>query len=224
MIDIPAGMLSGFKALSPEHSAAVSVDPPSVLTDWAAVYPQPTLQSALNYLPNQWDRGQKTAHIVSMHTRQPVKLLVYSDPAYMLSSASSQQKAYALRAAYSSLQGQARTLPELPNGPLMTSLGHVGVAACVYDAEDFELIVPHALFNKQVFRTGLLFTVHQSDMYPASVGSVEGLKLERHKLHDLKLLGKELSKVTPVTSCQALQQLIQSALADPSTAVHVQLA
>ena len=212
LVEVPSGVLSGFKALTPEQCAAVSVDPPPVLTDWAAVYPQLTLQSALNYLPNQWERGHRTAHIVSLYTCEPLKLLVYSDPDFMLGHASSQEKASKLKAAYHSIQGPYNYPRDLREGLLMTSLGEAGLAACVLDAEDFELIVPHPLFNPTNLRAEVLFTFHQSDRWPLSVGQVKGLPIEPHVLQDLTLLGQELSKHSPMTSCRELQQIISSAL------------
>lgn len=211
-VEVRAGDLLGFKALTLAQAEAVHVEQHNAAADWAAVYPQTSLQSALDYLPNQFERGHSVAQLVALYALRPFKLVVYSDPAFTQGSVSSQEKASRVRTAYNAAAQQLR-LPTLSDAPLMHAFGEADLALCVLDAEDFEFVIPHSMFTSNTFRVEVLFTLHQSERQPWAVGRVDGLALDRHTLEDCRKLGEELSKHAGVVRCEELQNQIATALA-----------
>ena len=210
MFTIPEGTLAGFKSLTPNQAQAVSIDPSSaphfkLPSDWSAVYPQLSFEMALNYLPNQFDRGYKTVQIVSLRNIKPITLLVHKDDRFTDGSLDSKTKADIVRVAYAN--AGYGSLDE--SMPLMDSLGELGKALCVLDAEDFELVIPHRLFSGEYFEAKVLFTFHQSDKIPGVVGSVEGFEhLTRWQLQDLRVLNDLLKTQLDSSECNELIKLI----------------
>jgi len=210
LIKIPPHTVFGFKA-TPNNdldSMQLSTHAP---TDWTAVYPQLNLQQAVAYLPNQWDRGEATACIMSLTSAVEVSILIHCDPEFTNGTLSSAEKAERLRDAYNASCSMFQ-LPQLPPGPLMTAFGSVGLVLCLPDAENMELVVPHVLFNKQVFAAQSLFSFEQSVQRPHTTGKVVGHAVPRSILADAQALGSYLTQRAAVTECTELIARIREAV------------
>ncbi len=213
LLEIPVGSLTGFKALTPDQARLVSIESSatSLPSDWRAVYPQLSFEMALNYLPNQFDRGYKIAQIVSLCSTRPINLLVYADPLFTIASLDSKTKADRVRAAYSR-SGFGNLDASLP---LMDSLGQVNQALCVLDADDFELVIPHCMFSPKHFDATVLFTFHENAKIPGAVGAVEGFEhLARWQLEDLRSLSEHLKGRIECHECSELLTRIRGAQMD----------
>ena len=133
---------------------------------------------------------------------------------YMDGAVTSETKAHRLRAAFEQgrhVLGLSRSLP--PSLPLMDAFGTLGMAICVLDANDFELVFPHSLFQPSTLDAKVLFTFHESTVIPSCVGAVDGLDLSSRQLRDLDLLSGELKKHIQTQECSDLIDRIRSALA-----------
>lgn len=155
LVPVPENTMIGFKAM-PEASFSVQHSHP--LTDWNALYPQLTLANAVGYLPNQFDRGFTRAVIYGLWSVRPLRLLVLNDASLSVPNISSTIKAQTAKDLIQRDLGTTGHLPDFDaQVPLLTELGRHGVILCLPDAENFELAVPHALFNADWFRLQELY-------------------------------------------------------------------
>ncbi|KAI9352773.1 hypothetical protein BDR26DRAFT_204295 [Obelidium mucronatum] len=193
LVTLPANTTPvGFKA-QPSSSPInrSSSDPPS---DWAAVYPQLTVEMALAYLPNQWDRGHQEATIVSLQTLKPITIVVIPDPVLADGAASSADKAAHIRKVFNESCGSLG-LPVIPdNMPLMDAFGSIQLALCIRDADGFELVIPHDLYNESQFVFKPLFTFHQSTICPYTTGKVDGHVFTRTELQSERMMAERLNE------------------------------
>ena len=211
IVKIPSGALAGFKALGAGEAEAVSIEASkgNAAQDWSAVYPQLSFEMALNYLPNQFDRGHKIVQIVKLYNIKPISLLIHADPLLTIPSLDSKTKADSVRASYT--QSGFGTLN--PSLPLMQAVGEVDQCLCVLDSDDFELVIPNKLFSKEHFQARVLFTFHENPRLPGVVGSVEGFEhLARWQLEDLKTLNGCLQDSLESVVCTSVIDLIKQAL------------
>ena len=211
---IPKGTLVGFKAL-PTNDINQLNDRDRRKSDWSAIYPQLWFPQAVNYLSNQWERGNTSAVIVSLYCIKPINILVLDDSTLCSGVVDSVEKARLVRVAYDSFTGISSDKTK----PLLDCLGEDGFCLCIPDAENFELVVPHSMFTSTVLSSELLFTLEQSATRPCTVGKVldspclaENRAQERSILADPVLLGRALSAVLagrglPVECTQLLQLL-----------------
>jgi hypothetical protein len=163
---IPAGTVIGFKALplrSPELQCETGAE-----SLWGGLYPQLSFQSAMDYLPNQWDMGCKDGRMADVEV-------------------SSVEKAESVAQAAKELLGLA---VDCKRGSIVRQLGEGGVCLCIMDADDFELVLPHALAAQ--LEMEVLFTFRQSDKMPGVTGAVEGRNVCKSVLEDVAQLGGEL--------------------------------
>lgn len=203
IVTIPAAILFGYKAISEPRLSAIPV--PDAPSDWSGVYPQLTLNQALAYLPNQWDRGFPEASIISLHTRREMQVLYCDDPALKEPLLPSTEKARIIRDAAKKL------LPNLSDRlPLLTALGELKTCLCIWDVETFELVVPHALFIEEYLgATEVLRASHKGFMtnwIRSGLFETKNLQL----LHgDTIDLANAIQKVEPrLTDCQDMIRLI----------------
>lgn len=167
-------------------------------SDWSAIYPQFWFDRAVSYLSNQWERGEPTAVIVALYSKQPLSILVYDHAALKDGSVGAGEKAALVRAAFAELFG--KTLD--PDVPLLDALGHEGYCLCIPDAEQCELVVPHALLRAETLSVDVLFTLEQSAQHPFTTGRVidapplaVSRAQERQILQDATALGGCLSRL-----------------------------
>jgi hypothetical protein len=198
---VPAGTVIGFKALPlwppqlPFESGTDSL--------WSGLYPQLSFQSAMNYLPNQWDRGHTCASIVKLRTLTSLTFVVCKDGRMADVGVASLQKAEIAAQAANDLLGLH---VDCNSGSIMRQLGEGGACLCVMDADDFELVLPHALAPQ--LEMEVLFTFRQSDKLPGMTGAVEGRDVSRAVLQDVAQLGGELGKEVDGSGCLTLRALL----------------
>jgi hypothetical protein len=209
---VEAGTLVGFKALpSGDIDVVCRRDEAKTPSDWSAIYPQLWFSQAVNYLPNQWDRGLASAAIVALHSKVEFKVCVFDSANMSDVKISNPEKAALLRSALLE-QLQLRLDGSLP---LLDALGKVGLCLCIPDADNYELVVPHELFNTTVLSVEHLFSFSQSATRPGTVGSVldspplaPSRAQERSILEDPALLGARLQEVLAAqgraVACEAL--------------------
>ncbi len=198
---VPAGTVIGFKALPlrppqlPNESGTDSL--------WSGLYPQLSFQSAMNYLPNQWDRGHACASIVKLRTLTSLTFIVCKDGRMAEVGVSSLQKAEIAAQAANELLGLH---VDCNSGSIVRQLGEGGVCLCIMDADDFELVLPHALTSQ--LEMEVLFTFRQSDKLPGMTGAVEGRDVSKAVLQDVAQLGGELGREVDGSECLHLRALL----------------
>jgi hypothetical protein len=211
-VEVRKDALLGFKALPGDRGDLSALEQRGAITDWSAVYPQLTLEAALSYLPNWFERGFSSASLVALTARQSIALLVLDDRRFQDGSLNSAAKADIVRSSYD-LARERLALPPLSAGPLMTALGERGLALAVRDAEDFELVVPHALFTPEHLTAELLFAFDESASQPLTVGRVHGLALPKQVLSDHIQLAVELARASSLpSSCSELHAALHHAV------------
>lgn len=215
MVHIAKGVTVGFKALpstslpatysSPEANAAPELD-------WAGIYPQLSFAQAVAYLPNQFERGCKVAHIVKLTAKRPLVVVVCSDPRFMDGSLPSSVKAQLVHDAIKTLDASI-LLPLRDDLALMEACGEREIVLCIPDAEGYELVVPKALFTDEWLACELLFTFYESDKVPAMVGRVEQQpQLHRSVLLDWDQLTQTLETHVAESRCTELERSIAQSL------------
>ncbi|KAJ3028831.1 UNVERIFIED_CONTAM: hypothetical protein HDU68_000794 [Siphonaria sp. JEL0065] len=207
-LTIPAGTLIGFKAMPSTVFSDLTSSSKSAITDWSGIYPQLTLEQALAYLPNQFDRGFNVVHIVALHSRIELKLVIIDDNRFKNPRLSSTEKAQIVRDAFTA----SKQLPFLDTKtPLIESVGRNSMVLCIPDAEDFELVVSHELFNSNVMEPTALFTMMSDDLVSVKcVVEVEGLK--KDVLLDHRLLSSVLETHCVESKCTELLAMIEKVL------------
>ncbi|KAJ3139096.1 hypothetical protein HK100_011946 [Physocladia obscura] len=227
---IPAGTLVGFKAMPTTDLATfASIKSTTSNSDWAAIYPQLSLEQAIAYLPNQFDRGHKLVHIVALRLRCNLTVLRVTDSRLADPALESTAKAQIVRNACNNgnLETKGPSSPPFldPSLPLLHQLGIRKCALCILDsANNFELVVPHALFNASVFvePVEILFSMESRvDRFGVClVGRVlrggneeDVLEFDKETLLNHRLLVKELlnqcqGEMLPV-ECMELRKMLQ---------------
>lgn len=208
---IAEGMTVGFKAL-PSASLPATYSPPQADAppelDWAGIYPQLSFAQAVAYLPNQFERGYKVAYIVKLTAKKPLVVVTCTDPGFMDGSLPSSVKAQLVRDAIRSL-----VTPLSDDLPLMDACGERGIVLCIPDAEDYELVVPKAMFTDEWLACEVLFTFHESENVPAMVGRMEQLpQLHRSVLLDWDRLTHTLETHVAEPRCTELERAIAQSL------------
>ena len=198
---VPAGAVIGFKALPSRTPELLSQTETESL--WSGLYPQLSFQSAMNYLPNQWDRGHAYSSIVKLRTRSQLTFVVCKDDRMTHVDVSSVEKAEIV----------ARTAKELlglnvdcARGSIVEQLGEANVCLCIMDADDFELVLPHALAAQLDIET--LFTFKQSEKIPGLTCAVDGRHLCKSVLEDVAQLGDALAGEVDDGNCLHVRSLL----------------
>ena len=198
---IPAGSVIGFKALPlrpPELQRETGAE-----SLWGGLYPQLSFQSAMNYLPNQWDMGHEYASIVKLRSQASLKFIVCKDGRMADVEVSSVEKAEIVAQAAKELLGLA---VDCKQGSIVRQLGEGGVCLCIMDADDFELVLPHALAVQLDME--VLFTFRQSDKMPGVTGAVEGRNVYKSVLEDVAQLGGELGSEVCDSECLPVRAML----------------
>ena len=176
LLTIPKGTLLGFKACPGRDATRLLTHcaEKKHTALWSAIYVQLSLQQAINYVPNQYDRGEEVCCICRMTTRQPLQIAVFEDVRMGDNEMSSEDKAQLVRDAV--LQ-----TPELDwklnandtKGPLLNIFGARGFALCLLDCETYEVAMPHNLVHTDWLTTECLIILPASTTIPGGViGSI----------------------------------------------------
>ena len=113
----------------------------------------------------------------------------------------------------------SRTLPDFDTHQLLlTELGNHGTILCLPDNAkgDYELVVPHAMFNDSWFQISELFSFAFGPL--GIVKQVYGMTVYRDILDDVHALGQFLSTCTSHTDsdmCRVLKHVLSSATETP---------
>ena len=94
IITINSGTLLGYKTL-PLSQCELWSDPFPGQTelDWSAIYAQFSVDNALSYLNNNYDRGYLEVSLVALTLNRDIHGIVYRDPTFTDSSLNQSEKA-----------------------------------------------------------------------------------------------------------------------------------
>lgn len=199
MVEIPAGKRIGFKAM-PRVSFNVQQSHPN--SDWNGLYPQLSLANAIGYLPNQYDRGHSEAVIYGLRTVQNLKMVIVVEDSLSLPNGSSSDKAHVAK----NLIG--RVVPEFnASALLLDELGRHSMILCLPDAEEFELVIPHVMFNESWFSIHELFHFRFGPL--GDVKQVQSKNNLPHISKDVMGDHKELSQLLSKQIDNPLSDLVQ---------------
>lgn len=205
LAQVPAGEAIGFKALPSRTPELLGQSGKESL--WSGLYPQLSFQSAMNYLPNQWDRGHAYASIVKLRTRSALTFLVCKDDRMTRVDVSSAEKAEIVARAAKELLGLNI---DCTRGSIVEQLGEASVCMCIMDAVDFELVLSHALAPQLDIET--LYTFKQSEKVPGLTCDVQGHNdpkpLSKSVLEDVAQLGQALAGAIDDGDCLRMRSLL----------------
>lgn len=200
---IPAATLLAFKIV-PGTTVDDATFAGQSSADWSAVYAQFTVQHAVRYLPNHWDRGHSEASLVAISTRRPLPLCVCSDELLKRSDIDSAAKAAWVR------QALQRHRVSLGPGPLMQEFGErIGGCLVTFDAEEQECVLPHQLVTPENFTFMRLCSFVRDEQQPWATAAVQSLHpplvLSKDDKQDAARLGRLLGGlIFPNTAVDAL--------------------
>lgn len=189
--------------------------------DWSAIYVQFTIQHAVSYLPNHFDRGYDSADLVIVSTKEeePLPCIVYDNERIAISSLSSAEKAqlltdYIQQEIDPSFGSSGSSRSTENDKPLLQRIGEdLQSAVVLLDAEkDFECAIPHCLMTNKKFRYQRLARFQRDPLVPWKVKSVhlygtdaddgsgncceeKALQLSKDEKEDASLLGATLQNV-----------------------------
>ena len=205
LVSVPPDTLIGFKALptwDPSLEDIVGGNNTGMDSLWAGLYPQLSLRSAVNYLPNQWDRGFEEASIVKLRSKSVARFLVCDDPRMADVRVTSREKARLVAEQVRETFG----LELCHDEPLVHQLGAHGYCLCLLDAEDYELVIPHSLLHN--FSADVVLKFKRHPTIPAITGSVEGLSLPRYVLQDPGPLADHLEVLFEDHCCPEMRRIL----------------
>eukprot|EP00899_Mesostigma_viride_P015466 jgi/Mesvir1/23920/Mv10697-RA.1 len=208
LVLIPKGLHFGFKAVPSLafELPGYGMDPSP---DWKAFYPQLTFESALDYLPNQWDRGYTQAHIVKLVANRDIEVIVLADEIFLDGQTDSSVKADHARTRINEfLTAQNRKVLD-PGKSLMQAMEALQLGLVVPDAEGLEFAIPHGLCTGEWMNFEKIFTFIKSDLLP-SVKQVVEVDLGRTTLSNHELMKKELR--LHVQPCDEMTRLLKESI------------
>lgn len=138
------GQLLGFKIVPGTSVSMSSSFSGQTEADWSAIYVQLTVQRAISYLSNHFDRGHTSATLVSLHASRPLTTFIIDDDMISDGSVNEKEKAELVRKILIDRTGQSL------DGPLMECFGDSVPGAFLVlpdDALHHELVIPHSLFT-----------------------------------------------------------------------------
>ena len=176
LLTVPEGTLLGFKACPGRDAARLFAHCAEQLHTslWSAIYVQLSLEQAINYVPNQYGRGENVCCICRVVTRQTLKIAVCDDERLGDQKISSNDKAQMVRDA-------VVLTPELEwelgvesiESPVLNMFGARNHALCLIDCENYELAMPHNLVHRDWLQLECLMVLPASTTIPGGViGSV----------------------------------------------------
>jgi hypothetical protein len=175
-VELKEGTLIGFKAAPGCSCDRLFANAQKVgNSDWSGIYVQLDIGQAVRYVPNQYDRGENIACVVALRVAksQSLHVLVCSDPRMADTKISSAEKTNFVREL---LMEDGYYITGDWEKPLVSGLGEKGYALCLIDSEDYELAVPHVLFNDNVLQAETIFTLPQSQRIPNTIGNIEAIE------------------------------------------------
>lgn len=203
---LPRGSTLGFKILPIDFTEEYLLGGQTSM-DWSGIYVQFTIQHAVSYLVNHFDRGHTNAVLVQVTTKRDFPVIVYRDERFGIASLSSTDKAHYLR---ESLNSFDMTFKEYAETPLIQSVGEkFGAGIIMYDAIDnMECVIPHSLVTLEhfSFRPLASFSRHPTLLWKVQKVIIikedekeEELKVNKDELEDTGLLGDRLQTFFPST-------------------------
>lgn len=171
---------------------------------------QLSIESAVNYLPNQWDRGEESACLLTVTSREPITILVCPHKWMGDVRISSAKKAVRLRTSLHDEVG----VQVASDTPLAEGLGKQGFILALVDCDDLEIIVPHTVVPRFEFSVVATFQQDQRCRYTTGECHVlVGEKKEsipRRVTQDTQALGEALTAAVGavVGDCSAVRKLL----------------
>jgi len=171
-IKIPADILVGYKIFPGSKFITSQAQLGQSEADWSGLYAQFSLQHAVAYLPNHFDRGNESAMLVAIRSKRPVKCVLYCDKSFSDTAVSSDTKATALRTAIATCL-PPETQIQASGIPLLQSVGtFLDSFVVMYDEEDLECAFPHCFLSDDNFNFEVLAVFERDPVHPWMAKSV----------------------------------------------------
>lgn len=208
-VELPAGLLLGFKAAPGPDGSHLLEDPGDAGVDWSAMYVQLSIRAAVNYLPNQWTRGAESACMLRARTRLPLSVIVCPHAWMGDTAVSSAEKAARVRR----LLAEEAGVNVAGDQPLVAGMGALGCALAALDADEFEVIVPHKLVSALEFDFVARFQQYEGCRYTTGGCQVtvgEKVVIPRRVAQDGRALGEALTEALEGTvgNCGAVMEML----------------
>lgn len=200
---VPAGSLVALKPVPLDDFFYIYGPSRDSKADWSAMYAQFTLEHALSYLWNHFERGNTDISLVALKNKVDLTAIVLNSPEvceWMTDPAlNSRDKAQ-----------KVKEVLDLPvNRPLM---GEVGTGLelsflVTFDGSQLECVIPHTLVTDETWELVPYFSFHQDPRRPWAVSRVKNAKgelvsLQREVLESTKLLSESLQEhIPPISWC-----------------------
>jgi hypothetical protein len=199
-ICLPKNTKIGYKALPDIPGLPLSkllTSTNTSLSDWTGFYPQFSVASAVNYLPNQWDRNVKKASISEIITTTDLTVIKIDNKVLSDNLVSSDEKARIVKGILNFDQ----------ETPLSMSLGEKRICLCLMDCDYYEYLIPLDLLDSLEHKT--IFSISQDPNHPGITGNVEGHEwLSKRVVQDPVKLGKALSELVDDPECRKVRKIL----------------
>ena len=168
--------------------------------DWSAIYAQFTVEHAVSYLNNHYDRGETHAQLVAITARKDLRCLVYADDRMGSHTLSPFEKAVMLR---KYMNDNICDIPLREDESLMKSVGeNLGIFVVLPDADStLECAIPHCMMSPDNFSFTSHVQFNRDDLNPCRTRTAMRLlpepspvKLSKDQQSDPSLLGQECSE------------------------------
>lgn len=155
---------------------------------------------AVNYVPNQFDRGESVVCVVALRVREgcALRVVVCDDRRMADTAIVSADKANIVRQ-----HVRSTVASDLSSAPLLHALGREGLALCLVDSDDYELAVPHVLFSEELLEAETVLEIGERHSVIGRVVGAPGVAatcvetvlktMSKGDLSDAARLGKALS-------------------------------
>jgi len=187
-VELQGGALVGFKAapgtdccrLFAHAKATQGHDQgESPTPDWSGIYVQLDMEQAVNYVPNQFDRGESTVSVVALRVRenQCLRICVCEDERMADASISSKAKAELVRNQVSS---SSDLLAHDPAVPLLAAFGQKGLALSSWTQKILRSLSPTPYLARLSSMPKRCSNSRRARGYPAQSGAL-WVKAQLHR-------------------------------------------
>lgn len=195
--------------------------------DWSAIYAQLSVEHAVSYLNNHYDRGHECAHLVSITAARDLQCAIYTDGRMAANDLGPLEKAVLLR---NYLNNNVCSAPLKADESLMKSVGdQLGIFVVLPDSESLlECVIPHSLMDSDRFEfcSHALFErdIHNPCRTRQVILAGEPIALSKDERSDPALLGRRLAgtgfgPLSPV--CQWAARWISRGAAAAEEKAHI---
>ena len=128
---------------------------------WSGAYVQLTVQEAISYVPNQYERGYNDCSINIVKTKKEVNLAICDDKRLSLTTTSSVEKAKLVIDA-ARRTSELKWHEEYFTNSVSEAFGKINTILMLWDCENKELIIPQQMFQSDWFTLTTMMSVERS--------------------------------------------------------------